>query len=340
MSEFSCLAVADRAQYVEEAAARRGVSPVVVEKDAWVSWALRELFSDPLLSSQMLFKGGTSLSKVYGMIDRFSEDIYLGVQPPGLGYDAARIRESMSTKSRRLALLGAMQEACGRFVQDNIRPLLEAAARAQCGHPAAGGWFSLDVEDRYGTTLLFEYPQAVPATAAYIAKAIRLEFGALTNQQPLAPLPIRSLLGDALGEKFADLECSVTTLGVERTFWEKATILHDCARMPLSKPLRPRYARHYSDFADLWHKRGAGWIRNRGLLEDVAHHKAQFFSSSWSDYEVSASGGMKLVPPVPRHTELHADYKAMLPMFLSQPRPFAEILAALTEAEALVNSSA
>jgi hypothetical protein len=53
VSEFSRLAAADRAQYVEEAAARRGVSPRVVEKDAWVSWVLRELFSGPLLSSQM-----------------------------------------------------------------------------------------------------------------------------------------------------------------------------------------------------------------------------------------------------------------------------------------------
>src|SRR5271155_5840628 len=76
----------DRRDLFIEAAARLGMNPAIVEKDFWVCWILKRLFSKPGLQSQMVFKGGTSLSKVYGLIDRFSEDIDLILDWRLLGY--------------------------------------------------------------------------------------------------------------------------------------------------------------------------------------------------------------------------------------------------------------
>lgn len=338
MSRFASLLPTERATFLAEAAARRGISEVVVEKDAWVSWALRALFADDDAQRYLLFKGGTSLSKVHGLIERFSEDIDLGVSPAVLGFDEARIRRATS-KSGRARLSTELQQACGQFVKARIMPHLCRSAEADFGPPERGAWFSKYAGDEAGTTLLFAYPTSTSTDFHYIEKVVRLEFGALTDQRPLAPMPIGTILCEALGERFADLECDAITLDASRTFWEKATILHDCALQPEHKPLRARYARHYSDVAVMWAKGGTHLIRDPDLLRAVSRHKELFFSSSWSDYAAAREGRLRLTPPAHRIHELRSDYESMRPMFLDEPLTFEAMLDKITEAEAAISRS-
>ena len=119
----------ERRLYFEQAAARRGLSAVVLEKDFWVCWLLGVLFRSEFRDS-LVFKGGTSLSKVFGAIDRFSEDIDLSVSPSLLGLPEAGTSRNQADKWMILA-----ESACAEAVQEQFQPALEAEAE---GHPCPG----------------------------------------------------------------------------------------------------------------------------------------------------------------------------------------------------------
>lgn len=101
MTPFSTLPTAERALVVNEAAGRLGLVPLIVEKDFWVCWTLARIFESEAVAPHVVFKGGTSLSKVFGAIQRFSEDIDLAVSPRALGFDAAELDGAPSASQRR-----------------------------------------------------------------------------------------------------------------------------------------------------------------------------------------------------------------------------------------------
>lgn len=137
---------------------------------------------------------------------------------------------------------------------------------------------------------------------------------------------------------FPDFNAEVVALEIERTFWEKATILHAEFHRPSDKTQPPRYARHYSDFAALWrHPAGPAASQTLTLLERVRRHKSRFFASGWANYATAVPGTFRLLPPESRLRELGADYDAMRPMFLNEPLAFDEMLGVLREAEEALN---
>lgn len=185
--------------------------------------------------------------------------------------------------------------------------------------------------------ILFPYPRAVPS-GSYIAPLVKLEFGSLTDQRPIGTHTITPLVAELAPDTFDDFHAVVVALEIERTFWEKATILHAEYHRPASQPMRDRFARHYADFAALWRHPGGRAAADRlDLLERVRIHKSRFFTSSWAHYATAVPGTLRLVPSATRLAELRRDYTAMAPMFLSPPPAFEDILATLEEAEAMIN---
>lgn len=242
MSSFAGLSDAQRRTAVEEAAARLGILPVMVEKDYWVCWLLGRIFEEAEWAKHIVFKGGTTLSKVFGVIERFSEDIDLSVSPGLLGFAESTLDDAPS-KGRRAKVFESLQDACADFVE------------------------------------------------------------------------------------------------VERTFWEKATILHAEYHRPVEKPMPDRFARHYSDFADLWrHPVHTDALRRLDLLTHVATFKSRFFASAWANYETACPGSLRLSPSQKREAELSRDFAKMAPMFLKPPRPFAELIEVLAEAQGEINA--
>ena len=127
-------------------------------------------------------------------------------------------------------------------------------------------------------------------------------------------------------------------LEVERTFWEKATILHAEHHRPAEQPIRERFARHYADVAALWqHPASAAALARFDLLKRVVKHKSRFFASSWANYETAKPGSLKLLPPSYREAELARDYNQMQTMFLANPPSFSAVLRVLGEAERKIN---
>lgn len=131
-ASFVALPAERRSLAFAQTAARMAASSVMVEKDFWVCWLLGLLFADPELARHLVFKGGTSLSKVYGVIDRFSEDIDLSMVPAFIGADETAF-EATASRTKRDALLAQMQAACGERGRALLMPRLEVAITDHLG---------------------------------------------------------------------------------------------------------------------------------------------------------------------------------------------------------------
>jgi hypothetical protein len=340
MSTFATLPAKERDLFFRQYQQKHGVDPVIVEKDFWVCWLLARIFGQPELAAACVFKGGTSLSKVFGAIERFSEDIDLAIIPDSLGWKESDLEDaSPSMRKKRVAELEA---ACAVAVQTTWQPLLEKAVQAILGPPPdRDAWLVYRFEEAVRSpVLLFAYPGALARGVAYIAREVKIEFGSLTDQRPKGSHPIQAFVADLTPDAFTDFKTEVVALELERTFWEKATILHAEFHRPADKPMKDRHARHYADFAALWHHTPAHPARARlDLLERVRLHKSRFFASGWANYAAAVPGTLRLTPPPDRIDALHADYEAMQQMFIGQRMPFDDVLATLKEAETVLNRS-
>lgn len=338
---FARLPREERALALEEGASRLGISPVILEKDFWVCWVLKLIFDHPEIGPHVVFKGGTALSKVFGVISRFSEDVDLGLSPARLGFSEDDLNEAPSATQRQkqMRVLG---DACARHVEQELGPNLEeaiAAALRAGANPGRSLTYEFDAAVS-SPDLVFAYPSATALAGGYIRKSVKLEFGSLTNQRPVGSHEIRPFLFGAFADAYDDFSASVVALEVERTFWEKATILHAEYHRPVDRPGRERFARHYADFAALWkHPSRSIALAQLELLEDVARHKSRFFASGWAHYDTARPGSLKLYPPAHRLGELRLDYEKMRPMFLFEPPTFEEMLAHLAEAEREINAA-
>ena len=339
MKSFAALPAEERALYWRNYSNSKGVPEFIVEKDFWVCWLLGRIFATPQLGGECVFKGGTSLSKVFGAIDRFSEDIDLGLTPASLGWKEEDLDDAPSN-SQRQKRNKQLQADCAEAVSTRFMPELEAVVASALGaSPDADHWLSFELDPAsQSPVILFPYPRAV-APGAYIAPLVKMEFGSLTDQRPTGTHPIIPFVAELAPDAFHDFHAEVVALEFERTFWEKATILHAEYHRPAEQPMRDRFARHYADFAALWrHRDGRAAAGRFDLLERVRTHKSRFFASSRAHYDTAAPGTLRLVPPDARVAELRRDYTAMGPMFLSPPPDLDNVLATLGEAEDVINA--
>jgi hypothetical protein len=167
-----------------------------------------------------------------------------------------------------------------------------------------------------------------------------MEFGSLTDQQPFGRHPIRPWVAEVLPDAFTDWRCEVVALEVERSFWEKATILHAEYHRPMDKPTPDRISRHYADTSALaTHPAASIALDQHDLRDRVVRWKSQFFGSSWANYDLATPGNFRLVPPAKRLPALQRDYRAMRDMYLIEPANFDDILANLAELEKRINNS-
>jgi hypothetical protein len=232
------------------------------------------------------------------------------------------------------------EAACAKAVKMQIAPALEAAAEEVLGN-RDGGWFEfLTDANTNSPVLLFHYPSSQPAGFEYLKRSVKLEFGSLTDQQPVGRHPVQPWVAEVLPVAFPDWRCEVVTLEVERTFWEKATILHTEYHRPADKPTPDRFSRHYADTAALAkHPTASTAIGQHDLRDRVVAWKSQFFGSSWASYDLAKPGTFRLFPPAGRLPALRRDYQAMRDMYLSEPATFDDMLATLTDLERRINQA-
>lgn len=348
MDEFARRSASERRVFIEEAAAQRDLTSIVIEKDFWVCWTLRRLAAAPDLKGHVTFKGGTSLSKAYGIIQRFSEDIDLTIRrtAPLLDTVASPMEAGIGTKERQRRTK-ALKMAAQGYVATVAMPALAAAIEAQLGKE---GWsIELDPEDKDNQTILFNYPRTgsyvavgyveqdyiEDEEAGYIKPRIKLEFGARGDPDPFEDREIRPYLAEQFPEALPDAVTSVETLSVERTFWEKATILH---ALHHGGKMRDGLSRHYYDMLML-DRAGvtAPAIADTGLLEQVVRNKSVMFADASASYGTAVPGTLRLTPSAQIERPLASDYAAMADMFMVAPPAFTELLEGLADLEARIN---
>lgn len=336
--QFLALTEAQRDLAFEQTAAVRGLDPVIVEKDFWVCWLLGVLWGLPSIAPSLVFKGGTSLSKVHRIIDRFSEDIDLSLAPDFVGARTDLLDAGNSVTQRDRAMR-SMQERCVVTVKDRVKPELERAIIAVLGEPQNGDWLDYHFdEDGQTPVLYFRYPSKRLTGATYIVRAVKLELGSLTDQQPTARHAITPFVAEQYPVLFVEWVCEVVALDLARTFWEKATILHVEFHRPDEKLSPSRYSRHYADVARmLLHSGADGFLVDDAMRARVVSWKDQMFPRAWARYDLAKPGSFRLMPSANRRDDLARDYLAMRPMFMSEPPSFTQVLEQLAEAENKIN---
>lgn len=336
---FLALPPERRARAFEQAAAGQAGLDVILEKDFWVSWLLGMLFTLPEVAPHLVFKGGTSLSKVFGVIDRFSEDIDLCLVPEFVGADTTGF-DALTSRGKRDAAVMEMQALCSAKAQAVLMPALEAAIVSTLGASMAGGWLRFEVDaDAKSPIVYFAYPSTQGGGFAYLRREVKLELGTLTDQQPTGSYAIKPLLADAFPQLFDGWACSVTALELERTFWEKATILHAEFHRPAESSTPIRYARHYFDMAKLLgHPNAAQYLADKTQCQRVVDWKSRAFARGWARYDLATHGTFRLTPAPQRQADLAQDYATMRPMFMTEPPPFADLMQRLADAEKAINA--
>lgn len=346
LDTFAKLPADEQEAYFREAANTLGLPPHVVEKDFWVCWTLKRLFTLDGVHETLLFKGGTSLSKVHGLIRRFSEDIDVSIHRESLGFSGKDdpAHPDLSNKKRN-ALKEELSTAARTFITDRIQPALqESLIENLPDESESGRTWSLepDLSDPDGQSLAFTYPTTAltQSAAAYLRPAVKIEFGARSDHWPAESRPLQPYLADAYPDALNDPSVSVKTMEATRTFWEKATILHQMAHLPDGKPFPGRYSRHYCDLASMI-EAGTGdeAAEHEELLAAVVAHKIAFYRAAWAKYETAQRGSLRLLPAEDRMADLKADLESMREMFFDDPPAFDHVIDTLRTWENAFNEA-
>ena len=295
-----------------QASAHLNLAEVAVEKDFWVCWTLGKLFRLPAWGNQLTFKGGTSLSKGWKLIERFSEDIDIVINRRALGFDGDNAPETAAGRRQTRKRLDALREACRKCVKESIRPALQEAMAADI--PAALDWELLDdPADPDGQTLLFNYPTAFPAGAAHLRRAVKIEMGARSDTDPSETIKVSPYISDAFPDLLPDDTVEVRAVMPKRTFWEKAMLLHEETYRPGGGKRRKEYiARHYYDLYRLIEAGvAAEAMADEELFARVAGHRAVFFRHNWLDYATLVRGRLRVVPTDDQIPGWRSDYGNM-----------------------------
>ncbi len=331
MDKIAIGAATDRRDLFGESASRLGMNPAIVEKDFWVCWILKHLFAEPALKGQMVFKGGTSLSKVFGLIDRFSEDIDLILDWRLLGYGHEGGNDPYQTiqsKTKRSRYNQEMNAKAAEYIRGTLLGKLNLLFA-----PVHGIAASIDEADPH--TVNVRYPAAF--TASYIRPEVRLEIGPLASWVPSHARTIQPYAATSFPKAFAESDCAVVAIDAERTFWEKATILHLEAHRPGTIPTR--YSRHYYDLYKLAESPvKAAALADHALLDSVVEFKERFYYSSWAHYDLARPGSFRLSPPENQRPALERDFRAMRDMFYREPPEFDDVLQILNMLENEINA--
>jgi len=324
MDNVANLPEENRNELFSETARQMQTTNAIVEKDFWVVWTLDKLFSDKRLNKILMFKGGTSLSKVFDLIGRFSEDIDLILDWELLTGENPYAERS---KNKQTKFNEQINKDAKKYIADELLPIVSEILSPHC---------ICKIDENDGFSINIAYPSLFTDVA--LRPQILLEIGPLASWSPSSTYEISSFVVQKFPEHFKNPTCQVSTIVAERTFWEKATILHQEANRAAEKKIPLRHSRHYYDLAMMASsdvKKKA--LSNMELLEGVVVFKQRFYSSAWAKYEDAKVGTLKLLPPEARYKELKEDYASMRNMIFDKYIEFDEIMSILRDLENEIN---
>jgi hypothetical protein len=324
---FLQLSPEEQADILQTRAGKLGQRAEHLEKDVWICWVLQGLFGMPG-RLPMAFKGGTSLSKVYGAIRRFSEAVDVTVEYKSLDQSIDPF-DPKTSRTARDKYTEILKVKLAGYTNNVIRPHFEILLSQLSEKPTTAMKISAD-----GEKLFIPYPSRFGKD-----ESVLLEFGGRNVILPNEDRHLRPYIAAELPDlQFP--EATVQVLSPRRTFWEKATLIHVVCNRSNPNLDGDRQSRHWHDLAILAdHEIGKASIADRHLLEDVVKHKNIFFRASYAKYEACLSGGLCLIPEKALREALRLDYEKMIAdgMFEGAPPSFGSIVRRLEALEKEIN---
>lgn len=323
--ELLGLRPADRRQVYTEATVNWPTTAQFIEKDLWVCAVLDALFSNIAPETRdLVFKGGTSLSKVHGLTRRFSEDIDLVIVREQLGFtgdqDPLNPDADLSGKARlRLTetLKQAAAEHVGTVLLSRLAELLAPFGARVTVDPDPG---------QGGQTLLVAYDSAVDRGPGYVETVVKIEGGARSATLPAHAGQLSPYVADAL-DRYDFAVDQVMTIDAERTFLDKLLILHSrqCHYRDRGTVFRDanRESRHYYDVAMMADEPLVDRaLADTELRADVIRHSRLAFPSGWAKFDEAEAGNLQIVPEDGLREALRRDYARMADMILGEAPKF------------------
>ncbi len=329
---FLHLSSIEQSQILRGLASRLSRPPTILEKDVWVCWVLQTLFTMPD-RLPMTFKGGTSLSKVFGAIARFSEDVDITLDYRGLDGTFDPFAGDIS-KTR----LKKFSEELKLFVLDHVHHVIAPHLQKKLEAEFNTDSYKVTVSDD-GEQLRVYYPTVFEVSGSYIGNSVLIEFGGRNITEPNEEHEVQPDIAKHITA--LDFPRSqVRVLSPMRTFWEKATLMHvECQRGEF-RANSERLSRHWYDLAMLANLAiGQSALADRGLLADVVKHKKVFYNTSYANYDACLVGQLRLLPNETALSALREDFQLMIDagMFIGIPPSFDTIVDRLRTLEAVIN---
>ena len=282
---------------------KTNLPPQAVEKDAWVTLMLRMIFTSTL-ANHLIFKGGTSLSKAFDLIHRFSEDIDLGIDRKHLGF-VGDLSKGQIRKLRR---------ACHTFVSTDLSETLRKQLTA---YGIDSSLYEMVVEntqvsDQDPETIKVNY-QSLFEDVSYLPKRVLIEVSARSLIEPNQEVTLKSMIDEHYPETdFAEQEFTVNTTNPQKTFLEKLILLHEEFQKPTEKIRHLRMSRHFYDIGQILSSEyGQSAIKNTELFESIIAHRRILTPMRTTDYETLTLQSLNIIPPNEFLEKYKSDYKEM-----------------------------
>lgn len=276
MKEWFELNIDERKEIINQTSVKTGIIPTAIEKDFWVMISLKAIF-ETKYGEYIVFKGGTSLSKGWNLIERFSEDIDLGIDRTYLNFGGDLSRSGV-TKLRKNA---------AKFVTDKFVPELEEKLVQNGVNEFSLTLIDFEESDTDPMSIELEY-KSITKEVDYLKPRILIEISSRSLRDPFEMRSMKSFVASAYPDKpFSDNEIKVPTVLPTRTMLEKIFLLHEEFQKPIGKKIRhERMTRHLYDIEKLMNSDfGESALKDKELYETIVQHRKMITKITWVDYD-------------------------------------------------------
>lgn len=324
MNTFIQLSSDERNLYCRQAAERMEapLPAAVIEKDFWVCWTLHLLNEIPELKGNITFKGGTSLSKAWGLIERFSEDIDIAINRKVFGQQPPHGAEDAASNRQRKTRLVELEDKSASFIMEVLLPILQDKI-AEHLNPAE---FTLKpIQKGNEINIEFEYPGTLKNELGGLLPVVLIELVPRADEIPNEERKITPIIYEVFEDLLGEGSFNVSTLAPERTFLEKLLFIHET--LEGYNKGSERKSRHYYDLLKLYNAGVFERVKNnRDLLQMVVEHRQTFFRYNTLDYAGISSSGVHVVPSKDSWTDWRGDYTRTAVMIYKDIPSFEDLM--------------
>ena len=328
-NNFHILNKKDKLQIIKQVAEQQNLQYFAVEKDWWVTQTLNIIFQLDF-AKHLLFKGGTSLSKAWGLISRFSEDIDLALNREFLGFDTCLISKTQVKKLRKKSF---------EFVTTKFYKALQNGFKENGFTDLKFEFENLGDSDQDPVSILIYYP-ALTQHSEYVVPRLKVELGSRSLKDPFTNCEIVSFVGEQFPNlKFADRPFSIPCVNPERTLLEKMFLLHEEFQKPQDKIRVNRLSRHLYDILKIYNSKHKDKAYNQELIVSIIEHRARFNAMREIDYNTLYPPNLDPIPPATFIKAWETDYKTMQTNMIPEESPgFYELLNTVKQATKKYNA--